>query len=44
MPNSVSLLDVHEKTVQAELQIPLSELGLAIKEDLLGNPDRVLAT
>jgi HupE / UreJ protein len=44
MPNSVLLLDVHEKTVQAELQIPLSELGLAIKEDLLGNPDTILST
>jgi HupE / UreJ protein len=44
MPNSVLLLDVHEKTVRAELQIPLSELGLAIKEDLLSKSDSLLAT
>lgn len=44
MPNSVLLLDVHEKIVEAELQIPLSELELAIKEDLSGEPDMVLAT
>ena len=43
MPNSVLLLDVHEETVQAELQIPLSELGLALKEDLSDDPDAVLA-
>jgi hypothetical protein len=39
MPNSVLLLDVHEQTVEAEVQIPLSELGLAIKENLLAEPD-----
>jgi hypothetical protein len=44
MASSVLLLDVHEGTVQAEAQIPLSELGLAIKENLLGDPDAVLAT
>ena len=44
MPNTLLLLDIHEKTVQAELQIPLAELGLALKEDLLGDPDTTLAT
>ena len=44
MPSSVLLLDVHEQTVGAELQIPLSELGLALKEDLMGEPDTVLAS
>ena len=44
MPSSVLLLDVHERTVGAELQVPLSELGLALKEDLLGDPDAVLST
>ena len=43
MPSSVLLLDVHDHTLQAELQVPLSELGLALKEDLLGDPDAVLA-
>ena len=43
MPSSVLLLEVHERTVGAELQIPLSELGLSLKEDLAGDPDTVLA-
>ena len=43
MPSSVLLLDVHEHTVQAESQVPLSELGLALKEDLIGDPNTVLA-
>ena len=43
MPNSVVLLDVHETTVDAELQLPLSELGLALQEDLLGDADALLA-
>ena len=43
MPNSALLLDVHAGSVQAEVQLPLSELGLALKEDLLGDPEAVLA-
>ena len=43
MPSSMLLLEVHERTVGAELQIPLSELGLSLKEDLAGDPDTVLA-
>ncbi len=42
MANSVVLLDVHERTVQAEVQVPISQLGLALKEDLLGDPGAVL--
>ena len=44
MANSIVLLEVHESTVQAEVQIPLSELGLAIKENLLGDPNAVVST
>ena len=43
MPNSALLLDVHTGSVQAEVQLPLSELGLALKQDLLGDPEAVLA-
>jgi len=43
MPSSVVLLDVYENAVEAEVQIPLSELSLALKEDLMGDPDAVLA-
>ena len=43
MPSSVVLLDVHEQSVGAELQLPLSELSLALKEDLSGDPDTLLA-
>ena len=43
MPSSVLILEVYEHMVGAELQVPLSELGLALKEDLMGNPDAVLA-
>lgn len=41
-PSSVVLLDVHESSVEAEVQIPLSELGLALKKDLMGDPASVL--
>ena len=43
MANTVVLLDVHERTVQAEVQIPLSQLGLALKEDLMGDSAALLA-
>ena len=43
MPNSALLLGVRTGTVEAEVQLPLSELGLALKEDLLGDPEAVLA-
>jgi HupE / UreJ protein len=43
MPSSVLLLDVQARTVQAELQMPLSELGLALKENLMGEPASVLS-
>jgi HupE / UreJ protein len=43
MPSSVLLLDVHEQNVGAELQVPLSQLGLALKENMLGEPESVLA-
>ena len=43
MPSSAVVLDVHDRAVRAELQLPLSELGLALKQDLLGNPETVLA-
>ena len=43
MANSVVLLDVYESEVRGEVQIPLSQLGLALKEDLLGDPDEMLA-
>lgn len=36
MPSSVVLLSVHERRVEAEVQIPLSELSLALHEDLQG--------
>lgn len=42
MPSSVVLLDVHQDSVQGEVQIHLSELGLALKEDLMGVPQAVL--
>ena len=44
MPSSILLLDIHEGTVQAELQIPLTELGLALKENLLGDSETILNT
>lgn len=43
MPSSVLLLDVHEKEVTGEVQIPLSELGLALNLDLLSNSSSVTA-
>ncbi len=43
MPNSAVLLDVHQDTVGAEAQIPLSELGLALKKELTGEPEEILA-
>ena len=43
MPSSALLLGVRTESVEAEVQLPLSELGLALKEDLLGDPEAVLA-
>ena len=37
MLNSVVLLDLHDKNVTAQVQIPLSELALATKQKLEGN-------
>jgi HupE / UreJ protein len=37
MPNSVMLLSIREKNVVAELQLPLSELGLALGQPLILN-------
>lgn len=42
MPNSVLLLDIHASTITGELQMPLSELSLAVNEDLLSDPDAAL--
>jgi hypothetical protein len=44
MPSSTVLLDIYETGVKAEFNIPLSELGLALGENLRGDPQRIVAT
>jgi hypothetical protein len=44
MPSSIVFLDIYQTGVKAEINIPLSELGLALGEDLLGDPQRIVAT
>jgi HupE / UreJ protein len=42
MPNSILNLDIGEKTIQAEVQLPLSELQSAMNIDLGQNPENQL--
>lgn len=42
MPSSVVLLDVHEKTVQAEVQLPVGDLGFALGQTLDGAGEHLL--
>lgn len=44
MPSSTVFLDIYETGVKAEINIPLSELGLALGENLRGDPQRIVAT
>jgi HupE / UreJ protein len=44
MPSSILMLDITEKNINTELQMPLSELQLAMKIDLGQNPENQLIT